>query len=195
MTKVVKRGIRSPWIIREFRHHKISFLILTIVLAYILFSNSSTVFWINSLGKFSYFGAFISGILISFGFLAPFAVGFFITLDSSNFILYGLLGGLGALFSDLLIFRIVKKYFMRDFHKIERTNFIKEVHQMINKKISHKFRNYILYVFAGILIATPLPDELGVIMLAGLTKIRERMLALIAFVLHSIGISLIILIS
>jgi hypothetical protein len=72
----IKKRIKSPWIIREFRHHKIYFLILAIILAYVLFSNSNIAFWVNSLGQFSYLGAFFSGILISFGFLAPFAVGF-----------------------------------------------------------------------------------------------------------------------
>jgi len=42
-----------------------------------------------------------------------------------------------------------------------------------------------LYVFAGILIATPLPDEAGVTILSGLTRINLYILGITAFILHS----------
>jgi uncharacterized membrane protein YdjX (TVP38/TMEM64 family) len=45
-----------------------------------------------------------------------------------------------------------------------------------------------MYAFAGILIASPLPDEAGVIMLAGLTKIKTWALAIISIILNTIGI-------
>jgi len=49
-------------------------------------------------------------------------------------------------------------------------------------------RHYLLYVFAGIILATPLPDEVGVSMLAGLTTIKPMKLAIIGFILHSAAI-------
>ena len=49
-----------------------------------------------------------------------------------------------------------------------------------------------MYAFVGILIASPLPDEIGVIMLAGLTKINFKILAIISFILNTLGILIIL---
>ena len=50
-----------------------------------------------------------------------------------------------------------------------------------------------MYAFAGILIASPLPDEAGVTMLAGLTKISVKSLALISFILNTLGIIILLI--
>jgi hypothetical protein len=60
--------------------------------------------------------------------------------------------------------------------------------KIIRKILDKKLRTYLMYIFAGGLIASPLPDEAGVILLAGLTKIKPRILAIIGFILNSLGI-------
>jgi len=49
-----------------------------------------------------------------------------------------------------------------------------------------------MYLFAGVFIASLLPDEAGVIILAGLTKLSARALSVIGFVLNSLGILIIL---
>jgi len=150
---------------------------------------------INSLKEISYIGTFISGLLLSFGFSAPLAVGFFITLKPESILLTAIIGGLGALISDLFIFNVIKTSFKEEFERLEKTKIMKELSHSIKNHLSHKIRNYILYTFAGILIASPLPDEAGVTILAGLTHIKQKMLAIIAFILHATGILIILLLS
>jgi uncharacterized membrane protein YdjX (TVP38/TMEM64 family) len=53
-------------------------------------------------------------------------------------------------------------------------------------------REYILWSFAGLLIASPLPDEIGVTLVSGLTEIRLRTFAALCFVLNTIGILIIL---
>jgi len=48
--------------------------------------------------------------------------------------------------------------------------------------------------YLGILIASPLPDEAGVIMLAGLTKIKSNVFAILSFSLNTAGILILLLI-
>jgi hypothetical protein len=50
------------------------------------------------------------------------------------------------------------------------------------------------YVLAGILIASPLPDEAGITMLAGFSKISEKAIIGISFVLNTVGIFILLLI-
>jgi len=166
--------------------------ILAIVLAYVVFNNPAIGRFIHQLGNWSYFGVFIAGMLFAFGFTAPFAAGFFITLDPSNIWIAGIMGGVGAMFSDLLIFKFIRLSFRKEFNMLKKEKISRKLENMINRSMGNKIRIYLMYIFAGILIASPLPDEAGVIMLAGLTKIRQNILAIASFILNTIGIMLLL---
>jgi len=172
----------------EFKYPKIAIFILFIAIAYIIFSSPGVGDFVNGLGDYGYLGNFIAGLLFSFGFTTPFSVGFFILYHPNNIFLASVIGGFGALLSDLLIFRIVKFSFMDEFKRLEKTERIREMSDLIEYVFGHKIKNHLLYIFAGIVIASPLPDELGVIILAGLTKIRIRSFMIISFLFNTIGI-------
>ena len=179
----------------KFKHTKLFIILLMIVLAYFVFSDAKVQVLVDKLGNYSYLGSFIAGIFFSFGFLAPFAVGFFVTLkiESINqIIINAMVGGLGAMIADLAIFRIIKFSFMNEFRRLEKTKSILEINNLFHKGLIHKIRIYLLYVFAGVVIASPLPDEIGVSMLAGLTKIKINNLGIISFILNTIGIIVLI---
>ncbi|MBI2045507.1 hypothetical protein HYT23_05605 [Candidatus Pacearchaeota archaeon] len=179
-----------PIILRDFHYPKSFLLIIAILTAYLLFKNSSISSWINSLESITYLGTFIAGMLLAF----PFSVGFFLALNQPNILQTAIIGGFGALMADLLIFNIIKVSFNDEFQRLKETEIIKDIDKIIKKDFGKRLEHYILYAFAGILIATPLPDEAGMSMLAGLTHIKQKVLALISFVLHTFGILMIILI-
>jgi len=171
-----------------FDYPKLTFLILAIIASYIIFSNSSVQNVIEHLDSAGYVGAFLAGIFFTFGFTSPFSAGYFITLNPSNIWLAGILGGVGAMLGDLFIFQIIRVSFMDEFERLKRTKIMKKLSELIEKTLGHKIKIYLMYIFAGILIASPLPDEAGVIMLAGLTKIKSNILAIISFILNTTGI-------
>lgn len=178
----------------KFKYPKILGLFLAIVVAYVLFNDPKIADYISHLGNWGYIGVFIAGILFSFGFTAPFAVGFFLNLSPNNILLAGIIGGLGALTADVMIFKMIKFSFEDEFLKIKKTKTLKKITEFIRTKIGYKIEIYMLYVFAGIVIASPLPDEIGVIMLAGITKIKIMTLTIISFILNTIGITILIII-
>ncbi len=81
---------------------------------------------------------------------------------------------------------------MNEFKELKKTKILQKTESIVKNKKSILIKHYLLYVFAGILIATPLPDEIGVSMLAGLTTIKPRKLAIISFTLHTFAIFLIL---
>jgi uncharacterized membrane protein YdjX (TVP38/TMEM64 family) len=172
----------------KFKYPKIIALIITIILAYIIFSNPKVGEFVSHLGALSYLGTFLAGMLFSFGFTAPFSAGFFITLNPGNIWLAGIIGGLGAMCSDLLIFKFIRFSFRDELRKLKKEKISREIENMINKTLGNKIRIYLMYAIAGIMIASPLPDEAGVIMLAGLTRIKPKILAFISFLLNTAGI-------
>lgn len=179
---------------KKFNYPKTFLLAIFIVLAYFMFSNPRVEAFVIHLGSLKYLGSFIAGLLFSFGFTTPFAIGYFITSHPSNIILHGLIGGFGALISDMIIFKAIRFSFMDEFGRFKKTKAVKFVSMKMNHLFHKRVRNYLLFSIAGLIIASPLPDEVGVIMLAGLTKINQFNLAIISFTFNTLGIIIFLLI-
>jgi len=175
-----------------FKYPKLLLLILSFFLAYYLFSRPEISDWILHLEAFSYLGIFIAGIFISLGFSTALSVGFFLAINPQNILLAVLLGGFGAMIGDLIIFKSIKFSFMDEFKELEKMKAIHKIEEIVKEKKHLVIWHYLLYIFAGLALATPLPDELGVAMLAGLTTIKSFKLAAISFLVHSAAIFLIL---
>jgi len=188
LKKKTPHGVKKAKKLVSFKYPKLFFLLVSIIIAYFIFSRVETSNFVNELGHLNYIGTFIAGILIAFGFTAPFSVGFFITSTPSNLFLATIIGGLGATFGDMIIFKTIKFSFMNEFNELKKTKTIRKIRKIAH---GHKYlliKHYLFYIFAGIIIATPLPDEVGVSMLAGLSTINPRKLAVVAFILHTFAI-------
>lgn len=171
-----------------FKYPKLFFLILSIAVAYHIFSQPYVLDFMANLRYLSYFGVFIAGIFLAFGFSAPFSVAFFIAAQPENIFLATLLGGIGATIGDIAIFKTIKFSFMDEFKRLKKSNIVKSIREIVRIKKHILLKHYLLYVFAGIMIATPLPDEIGVSMLAGLTTVKPKILGILSFLLHSLAI-------
>jgi hypothetical protein len=177
-----------------FKYPKLFLLFGIIILAYFLFSASFMSNWINSFMHLGQFGVFLSGAMTSFGFTAPFGFGLLGKMRLENILWGTLIGGIGATIADLLIFKTIKLSFADEFKRLKKTKAIKEIEGIVKKNKHVLIRHYLLFIFAGIIIASPLPDEIGVSMLAGITTVKALNLAVIGFFLHSAAIFLILLI-
>ena len=179
------------------RYPKLLLLLIITVLSYLIFTNPYVKNLVLNfgIGNFGYISSFIAGILFAFGFSAPIAVGFFIVSQPQNIVVSALAGGAGAILGDLLIFNFVRFSLMDEFKRLERTKPFRAVIKAIEKNTTAKARNYLLYIFAEILIASPVADEIGVTMLAGLTSIKQKAFAALSFLLNALGILIILALS
>jgi hypothetical protein len=181
-------GTKKARKIFSFKYPKLLLLIIFIGLAYYFFSTPFTLTWIDSFDKAGYHWVFISGALTSFGFTAPFGFGFLTKLIPESILLATLIGGVGALIADLMIFHTIKFSFTNELKSLEKTKAIQEIESIVKKNKHVRVAHYLLYLFAGIMIISPLPDEIGVSMLAGLTTINPLKFAVVSFFLHSLAI-------
>jgi hypothetical protein len=97
-----------------------------------------------------------------------------------------ILGGIGAVVGDLLIFRFVRSRFVED---LVRAAF-SPGWRLVGRAISAGPMWWLGPVTGAIVIASPLPDELGLLMM-GLSQISWRAFVPIALVANSAGIYLI----
>jgi hypothetical protein len=174
--------------ISEPKYPKLLLLILVSIFTYYLFSTDYVQGYMSSLNGAGYVYAFIFGCLFTFGFSTPISIGFFLSYSPESVLLAALIGGFGAVITDLTIFKLIKFSFMDEFEKLKKEKAFIKLNDIFRIKMSEKIKLYLTFMFAGLIIASPLPDEIGVTMLAGLSKINTYKLAILSFIFNSIGI-------
>ncbi len=202
MTEMTRETVESTAIapLRMLRWCRITYpklvlLATSIIAAYYVFTLPAISSFLNSFGAFGYIGIFIAGLLFSFGFTTPFAIGLFATLNPANIFIASIIGGIGALVSDLCIYMFIKFSFMDEFTRLQKTRPFQMIIKTFTNNLAAKIRIYLLYMAAGIILASPLPDEIGISMLAGITTVKTKNLALLSFIMNTLGVFIVLFIS
>jgi len=180
------------WLLRwvlHFRFIKLSILCLSVAFAYLFFSSWDGAALVRSYSEHAYAVAFVGGVLYSFGFTAPFGVGIFLAMAGSvNPYLAAVVAGFGSVLSDYLIFQFIRFSFSDEFGRVSRIRLARSASKVFNHGVSPGLRTVVLVALSGIFIASPLPDEIGVALLAGFTAVDVRTVAVVSFVLNTAGI-------
>lgn len=169
-----------------FTYPKLTLYIVGIILAYFFFQIPAVGEAITSFDTL-YLPFFFGGLLYSAGFTTPIATGFLIAYDTSSPLIGALIGGLGALIADLGIFSFIRLSFMDEFKRLKKSSFIKHISDGCNQ-IPKGIRTFLVYVIVVIVIASPLPDELAVAMLAGFTRVHPYGFASMSYIGNMLGI-------
>jgi len=156
---------------------------MSFVLASIILTSSLIRDFIQSLGTYSYLGVLISGIFFVYGFTALPATASIILLSKSlNPVLIGLIGGFGAVVSDLLIFSYVRYGLDPDIKYILKKTGITRIKELKRTRL-----RWIIPFLAGFIIASPLPDEVGTFIF-GIANYDLKKFLIYAYLLNSLGI-------
>jgi len=175
--------------LKHFRYPKLLLLIFTYILAIFLFYEGEKNALIhNFLISLNGLGIFIGGFFYAYSFTAaPATAALLVLAEQQSLLLAALIGGIGALISDVLIFFFIRSSFLEEIKKLEKEKIVKFVEKEERIIFKH-YQRYVLPVIAGILIATPLPTEIGVLLLASTRKISVKSFMILAFLLHFLGI-------
>ena len=171
-----------------FKYPKLFLLTICMILTYYLFSTGLISGVVEKFRELGPLGIFLSGVMTAFGFTAPLGIGLLSKINPSNILLATLIGTIGATVTDLLIFHTIKFSFSDELKQLEKTKTVKEIEKIVKKNKHVKVAHYLLYILAGIIIVTPLPEELGISMLAGLTTINPIKFAITSFCIHGLAI-------
>lgn len=173
----------------EWKHHNLILLFVSIIVAYFLVKNARVYQSIENIGGLGYIGSFFSGALFTYGLTtAPATAALFILGKSFGTpLIISIIGASGAVISDYLIFRFVRGRLLNELQETEKEILGKRIKIKINPKgLATKF----IPILAGLIIASPLPDEFGVAFLAA-AKIPTHKFIQYAFIFNFIGIFII----
>lgn len=133
-------------------------------------------------------GSFVAGLFFTSVFTTSFAIVALGGITQTNsIVLVALLGALGATIGDLVLFRFVKNDITEDIKDlIQLTHYRARLSHIYHRKI---FR-YLTPLVGALIIASPLPDELGIMML-GLSRVRTSWFIPTSFFFNFVGIVII----
>ncbi|MGQ9588027.1 MAG: hypothetical protein ACUVT7_06585 [Thermoplasmata archaeon] len=188
--KLRKRIVDGAWdLMVRIKYPKLALLGAVAVTAFLLFKEESMQAFFHRLGDLGYLSAFFGGSLFAFGFGAPFGVAILVTIANDvNIVIAAIVGGIGALSSDYLLFKFIRMTFSDEIHRLKSSVPFRVVDGYFFRKLPAKISFYLSMGIAGMVIASPLPDEIGVVMLAGLAAVSDRAFAVLSFALNTMGI-------
>ena len=128
--------------------------------------------------------SFLAGIFFTSAFtLAPAAVALANISDSASILTVALWGGLGAMCGDLILFFFIRDRFAGDL----LSSFKPSVTRRILASFHVGFLKWLSPLVGAFIIASPLPDEFGLILL-GMSKTRAIVLMPVAFAMNFLAI-------
>lgn len=171
------------------RYKNLTIAALGIIIAIFLSRFEGFHSFLLHLGGLGYLGAFIAGIFFVSTFtVATSALVLLILAETLSPLEIGLIAGLGAVVGDVTIFHFVKDNVISEIEDIYN-HMDRKKH--LKKLFRSRYFSWMLPVIGSMIIASPLPDELGV-SLMGLSKISTFRFIVLSYMLNSLGIFLVV---
>ena len=175
----------------HWKYKNTTFLVLSLVALFFIADTEVAHAFIREIGSYGYLGAAVAGIFFVSTFtFAPAAVVLFHLAQDLNPIFIALCAGAGAVIGDLLIFRFLKDGVFDELAPI----FKRFEGSYLSMLFKTPYFAWLVPVAGAIIIASPLPDELGIGLL-GLTRIKTWQFVGLAFVLNALGILAVVLLA
>ena len=163
----------------------IGIIVLSIIVGIILIKTGAIEEILKQTRNLWFLDSFIAGMFFTSIFTtvpAIVALGEIAQLSQSVF-LVAIFGGLGALCGDLIIFRFMRDRFGEDILGLIRNSGNSRFRSIVRLK---SFR-WLTFFLGALVIASPLPDELGLTMM-GFSKTKTSLFIPVSFVFNFLGI-------
>lgn len=179
----MRKRSRNPGLFKD-----LGIIALSVVIAIVLVRTDALVSILTRTEELEFWGSFFAGIFFTSIFTtAPAIVTLGEIAQHYPIVLTAFAGAAGAVVGDLIIFRFVRERFSEHLMEVFGT-------QGGRRRFTHllKIRSFrwLTFLVGGLIIASPLPDELGVALL-GFSKMKISGFIAIAFIFNFIGIIII----
>ena len=173
---------------KNWKYKNTALLVASLIVLYYIADTDIVRQGIKTIGDLGYAGAFFTGALFVSTFtVAPALVILYNLADRLNPYEVALLAGAGAVLGDYIIYKFIKDNIMEELKPV----FFKLGGGHIAKIFKTPYFAWLLPVVGAALIASPLPDEVGISIL-GISKLESWQFLLLSFVLNSIGIFIVV---
>lgn len=177
--------------LREIKHHltrNFIVLVVSVVLAVVFVRSGLVENLLLYIHDFYIVGALIAGFLLAFVLtVGPAAATLIGIAENVPVVVIALVGALGSVMANLVLFQFVKKEISDDFVAYFESTRMKPLAEFLKLQAVR----WILPVIGAIIVASPLPDEIGLAMI-GVSKIKTIIFVPVMYLLHFFGILVIV---
>ena len=178
----MKGTVKITWL------RDIALLVVSVAVAIVLVQSGSVHTILERSQEWKLVSSFIAGIFFVIIFTAAPAAVVLIELSQSYSLFWvALFAALGGLCGDLVIFRFVKTRLSISLLELLKKPTLERWQTIM--RLRHW--RWLLQLIGAVIIASPLPDELGVALL-GLSKMSTARFAVLSFVLNFVGLLVIL---
>lgn len=162
-------------------------ILFSIAIAFYLIHSGVVESLLASLAGFEILAVIVAGLFFTSVFTtAPAIAVLSVLAQNNNIFLVAVLGGIGAMIGDYIIFRFVKDRIAEDFKYVFGFSKKKRVPHIFRTRLFHWFAPF----FGALIIASPFPDEIGIAIL-GLSHTSNKAFLLISYIFNTAGIVMI----
>ncbi len=173
---------------KNFLMHDFGIVALSIVIALILAKTGVLISILTATQSLEILGSFIAGVFFTSIFtMAPAMVALGQIAQHNSIWVTAFFGGLGAVVGDLIIFRFVRDKLSEHLSQLLQE---KGISKRIKAIFEVKLFRWLTFLLGALIIASPLPDELGISLL-GFSKMRTSWFIPLSFIANFGGILLI----
>lgn len=168
---------------------KTSIFILSLSFAWWLIKSGILHGLIETVLPLKFISEIVAGILYTSFLTSPISVAMLVVLaQENNPVVTALLAGVGSAFADILMLKFFRGQLSSNLNQVSEQLGLTKFNILLQKL----HLGFMLPLVGAIIVASPLPDELGLIML-GVSKLKYREIAVITYILNTVGILLIVL--
>ncbi len=182
-------------ILTRLRYPKLFLLSLSIFFGFLIYFDKNNFHFHEMIYQFGYFSIFIGGMLLAHGFTIGPGVAILLII-SPNFPILpsALLATLGAIVGNALAYNLLRISYHQEIEELSKLSFFVNLQNWAQKHTPKFIRKYVLPIFAGIISATPLPDEFSVILIRGSEDISITTFTIVTALVSIFGTTFILLI-
>ena len=186
-TKTKKTNKRHSWLAKAYRHYAFKHTTSAIIsiVAFVLVLDTALVQTVlEHLEGFGLIGVLIGSMMVTSFFTAAPGIALLLPLSQEfNPLVFGLVGGLGAMVGDWIILKIFEEKIAYELKPLIK----KFGWGHILRRIRRKKERQRTLLLGMVVIITPLPDEMG-IALMGLSRFPLSLLLILIYILNTLGL-------
>lgn len=176
------------------KYPKLILLALSIFVGYLIYTDDNNFYFHAFLEKTGYWGIFLSGIFLVYGFTAgPAIAALLIASNMNNIFLAGIVAIAGSIIGNFLVFKTLKISVENELDDLSNNKIYLWIKDKIGKYTPDFVYCYILPALAGFISATPLPDEFVAALVSKSKNISYPVFSAFSFFFSVFGIFIILL--
>ena len=182
-------------ILTRLRYPKLFLLILSIFFGFLVYFDQNDFHFHELIVSSGYVGVFLMGFFLAHGFtMGPAIAGLLIISTTAPLLPAATIATIGAIIGNGVFYNLLRISYHNELSELSRLPFFVKLQEWADNNTPQFVRSYVFPVFAGIISATPLPDEFSVILVKASKKISVTMFTIITAIVSIFGVTIILLI-